>query len=58
MRDALKSLVSYTRTETGASIVEYALIIVLIAVVAFVAVNNIGPPVSSAFSQTAEGFTP
>ncbi|HJR91835.1 MAG TPA: Flp family type IVb pilin [Acidimicrobiia bacterium] len=43
---------------TGASMVEYALIIVLIAIAAFVAVNTVGPPVSEAFSSAGDGFTP
>jgi Flp pilus assembly pilin Flp len=38
--------------------VEYALIIVLIAIAAFVAVNTVGPPVSEAFSSAGDGFTP
>lgn len=45
------------RNETGASMVEYALLLVLIAVVAFVAVNLVGPEVSNAFSSTADGFS-
>lgn len=46
--------------ETGASMVEYALLIVLIAVVAIVAVNLVGPAVSESFSGAASGleYTP
>jgi len=42
--------------DEGASMVEYALLVVLIAVVAIVAVNLIGPAVSEGFSSTASGL--
>lgn len=42
--------------ERGASMVEYALLIVLIAVVALVAVNLIGPEVSNAYSSAGSGL--
>lgn len=45
------------KDDRGASMVEYALIIALIAMIAFVAVNLIGPSVSHAFSSTASGFS-
>lgn len=44
-------------TERGASMVEYALLIVLIALIAFVAVRVAGENVSTAFSTVADGFT-
>ena len=44
-------------TERGASMVEYALLIVLIAIIAFVAVRVAGENVSTAFSSVADGFT-
>jgi Flp pilus assembly pilin Flp len=43
--------------EQGASMVEYALLIVLIALIAFVAVRVAGENVSSAFSTVADGFS-
>ena len=43
--------------ELGASMVEYALLLVLIAIVAFVAVRLTGQSVSSVFSTVANGFT-
>lgn len=43
--------------ERGASMVEYALLIVLIALIAFVAVRVAGENVSTAFSSVADGFT-
>lgn len=42
--------------EKGASMVEYALLVVLIAVVAIVAVNLIGPAVSNGFSSAGSGL--
>ena len=44
-------------TDRGASMVEYALLIVLIAIIAFVAVRVAGGNVSTAFSSVADGFT-
>ena len=44
--------------ERGASMVEYALLVVLIAIVAVVAVGIAGQKVSSAFSSVADGFGP
>lgn len=46
-----------TRDETGASMVEYALLLILIAVVAFVGVQVAGQEVSNAFSTVAGGFS-
>jgi Flp pilus assembly pilin Flp len=42
--------------DEGASMVEYALLIVLIALIAFVAVRLAGQSVSTAFSTVANGF--
>jgi Flp pilus assembly pilin Flp len=42
--------------DRGASMVEYALLIVLIAVVAIVAVNLVGPQVSGAYSSAGSGL--
>ena len=43
--------------QRGASMVEYALLLVLIAIIAFVAVRVAGENVSTAFSSVADGFT-
>lgn len=42
--------------ERGASMVEYALLLILIAVVAFVGVQVAGQQVSTSFSSVADGF--
>jgi pilus assembly protein Flp/PilA len=49
-------LVSLLRKERGASMVEYALLLILIAIIAFVAVSIAGQNVSKAFSTVADGF--
>ncbi|HEX5671288.1 MAG TPA: Flp family type IVb pilin [Acidimicrobiia bacterium] len=46
------------RAEDGASMVEYALLLVLIALVAFVGVQVAGQEVSNAFSTVAGGLAP
>lgn len=53
--NSLTRLITATR-EKGASMVEYALLIVLIAIVALVAVNMVGPAVSNSFSSAASGL--
>jgi pilus assembly protein Flp/PilA len=42
--------------QSGASMVEYALLVILIAIVAFAAVAIAGKEVSTAFSTVADGF--
>jgi len=42
--------------ERGTSLVEYALLLALIAVVCLVAVNLIGSPVSEGLSEGGDGF--
>lgn len=46
-------LVSWAKSEKGASMVEYALLVVLIAIIALVAISLAGQNVSSAFSTIA-----
>ena len=58
MRELAELLIRPKHGSKGASMVEYALLLVLIAIVAIVAVNTIGPPVSAAFTSAADGFTP
>jgi pilus assembly protein Flp/PilA len=43
-------------TERGASMVEYALLVVLIAIVGFLAVANFGTNLSDAFSTIASSL--
>jgi Flp pilus assembly pilin Flp len=42
--------------ETGASMVEYALLVVLIAIIAILAIRLAGNQVSSAFSEIGSGL--
>jgi Flp pilus assembly pilin Flp len=51
-----KRFLTSRTAERGASMVEYALLIVLIAIIAFVAVRVAGENVSTAFSSVADGF--
>ena len=44
-------------SERGAAMVEYAFLVILIAIVAFVAVGIAGREVSTAFSTVADGLT-
>ena len=50
-------LTSWIQEEKGASMVEYALLVVLIAIVALVAVRLAGTQVSSTFSEIGSGLT-
>lgn len=45
------------KSQRGASMVEYAFLVILIAVVAFIGVQIAGEQVSTAFSTVADGFT-
>ncbi len=47
---------SWIQEEKGASMVEYALLVVLIAIVALVAVQLAGNEVSSTFSEIGSGL--
>jgi Flp pilus assembly pilin Flp len=47
---------SWIREEKGASMVEYALLVVLIAIVALVAVQLAGNEVSETFSEIGSGL--
>jgi pilus assembly protein Flp/PilA len=49
-------VVSWVQDEKGASMVEYALLVVLIAIVALVAVQLAGNEVSSTFSEIGSGL--
>jgi len=47
---------SWMRDDEGASMVEYALLVVLIAIVALVAVRLAGTQVSTTFSEIGSGL--
>ena len=47
---------TWAKDEKGASMVEYALLVVLIAIVALVAVSIAGDEVSETFSEVASGL--
>jgi len=47
---------SWMQSEKGASMVEYALLVVLIAIIALVAVSFAGREVSSTFSEIGSGL--
>ncbi len=47
---------SWMQTDKGASMVEYALLVVLIAIIALVAVSIAGEEVSETFSEIASGL--
>ena len=49
-------LTGWIQEEKGASMVEYALLVVLIAIVALVAVQIAGTEVSETFSEIASGL--
>jgi Flp pilus assembly pilin Flp len=49
--------VTWMKEEKGASMVEYALLVVLIAIVALVAVQLAGDEVSETFSDIASGLS-
>lgn len=44
------------RSDEGASLVEYAFLLLLIAVVAIAVLSQVGGSASEAFSRTDEGF--
>ena len=50
-------LMTWAHEEKGASMVEYALLVVLIAIIAIVAVSIAGKQVSRAFSTIANTLT-
>ena len=47
-------IAEWAKSEKGASMVEYALLVVLIAIIAIVAISLVGNEVSSAFSTVGE----
>lgn len=55
--DILKTwLLARTKTDRGASLVEYALLVALIAVVAIVAITFLGNAASQKFSETGSAL--
>ena len=53
----LNQIQANLNSERGAAMVEYAFLVILIAIVAFVAVGIAGREVSTAFSTVADGLT-
>ena len=49
-------IATWMKEEKGASMVEYALLVVLIAIIALVAVQLAGREVSTTFSEIASGL--
>lgn len=47
---------SWARDDRGASMVEYALLVVLIAIVAIIAIRLAGNQISEAFSEIGSGL--
>jgi pilus assembly protein Flp/PilA len=58
LRRGLSALAVGTRREDGATAVEYALMLALIAVVIVAAVTLLGQATSESFSDAAAGFGP
>lgn len=56
MLDSWVRLHNWMRSEAGASLVEYAFLLLLIAVVVMVAVTQVGETTSGTFSKTNDGF--
>ncbi len=52
----LTKVTTWMKDEKGASMVEYALLVVLIAIIALVAVALAGSQVSETFSEIASGL--
>jgi pilus assembly protein Flp/PilA len=46
----------FSETERGASLVEYALLVALIAIVCIIAVQVLGEQASTSFSKTGSGL--
>ena len=53
-----RNILQRLTTEDGASMVEYALVVILIAIVALFAVGATGTEVDNLFDQIAPAFTP
>jgi Flp pilus assembly pilin Flp len=51
-----RNFVTHLRDDEGADMAEYALVLVLIAVVAFVAVQGVGTEVTCAFNKIVAGL--
>ncbi|MGI9608892.1 MAG: Flp family type IVb pilin [Acidimicrobiia bacterium] len=47
---------SWRRSDDGASLVEYALLLLLLAVVAIAVISQVGDTTSAAFSKADKGF--
>ena len=56
MLDLWTKVTNWIKEENGASMVEYALLVVLIAIIAIVAIRIAGTEVSGTFSEIASGL--
>jgi pilus assembly protein Flp/PilA len=52
----MSKLRQWLKSEKGASMVEYALLVILIAIVAIVAVTLVGEQTSTMYSEIGSGF--
>ena len=56
MSEIFNRLFAFARDEEGADMAEYALVLVLIAIVAFLAVQGVGTEVTCAFNKIVAGL--
>ncbi len=56
MRKLMDRIQRFLASEQGASMVEYALLVVLIAMIAVAALTFVGGEVSTSYSSVADGF--
>lgn len=54
----ITKLKRYIRPDSGASMVEYAFLVILIAIIAFTAIQLVGNEVTSSYSQASDAFHP
>jgi len=52
----MSKLIQWLKNEKGASMVEYGLLVVLIAIVAILAVTLVGEQTSTMYSEIGSGF--
>ena len=53
----MKRLISFIKNESGQTMVEYGILIVLISVIAIVAIVIVGEKTNNAFSSVANAWT-
>jgi len=57
MKTYLQKIVAFLRDEEGAAAIEYALLLVMVAIVIIAAGSAIGPAVKKIFEDTGTGLT-